>query len=115
MGQQHSYLVNLEGMDTNAVLLNLAGGKDPSLVTTMTGGNFAINSNKTANVDIANDGNAKVNVNQAKGGNGPSLVTSMTGGNIAVNGNAKTNFKIKNKGASINANQHKLLALNLLL
>ena len=95
MGQQHSYLVNLEGMDPNVVLLNLAeakaaaeGGKNPSIVTTMTGGNFAINSNKTANVDIANDGNAKVNVNQAKGGNGPSLVTSMTGGNIAVNGNA---------------------------
>ena len=80
MGSGHSYLVNLEG--------------DPMLVTSFTGGNYAINGNGAVSFNVANRGNQGISANQHKKldlqnlEGDPMLVTSFTGGNFAINGDA---------------------------
>ena len=50
MGNRHMYLQNLNG--------------DPSLITSMNGGNFAINGNANVSFNVANGGSQGINANQ---------------------------------------------------
>ena len=101
MGNRHNYMQNLEG--------------DPKLITSMTGGNYAVNGDANVSFNVANGGNQGISANQHQlqylaeknetSGN-PSLITSMTGGNYAVNGNGNVSFNIANKGnQGVSANQ----------
>ena len=95
-------------------LMNLDG--DPSLVTSFTGGNYAINGNGNVSFNIGNGGHQNIVANQHKRlmnlDGDPSLITSFTGGNYAINGDANVSFGVYNGGhQSISANQHKLYVI----
>ena len=125
MGNRHTYLQNMDG--------------DPSLITSMTGGNFAVNGDANVSFKVANGGSQGISANQnpvpvpvavvtpvvatpvhtmtgpAHGylvnldGN-PKLTTSMTGGNFAVNGGGAVKFNVANGGKQgIAANNHLIL------
>ena len=52
MGNRHTYIMNLEG--------------DPSLVTSFTGGNFAVNGDGNVSFNVANGGSQSISANQHK-------------------------------------------------
>ena len=100
---EHGYLQNLDG--------------NPSLITSMNGGNFAVNGDGAVQFNVVSGGSQGINANQyasatptvttQTSSGDPKLVTSFNGGNFAINGNANVKFNVANGGSQgINANQY---------